>query len=400
MSFRVISLWIHRYTGLAIAAFLVIAGLTGSVIAFAPELDTWLNPELYGPASQDRPLPISELIERVEQADLRVKVEGIFSFASASTSSTVLYVLPRRDPLAGRPAALAINQLFADSTTGEIRGTRLRGACCFESKHVIPFLRLVHWSLFAGFTGQMFMGSVAAVWTLNCLVGLYLTLPRGRPFFARWLPAWKAKVTGGTHRVSFHLHRASALWSWGMLLVLAITSVALGLHHQIFRPLVSSIASLTPDPMEAARSRLRSDAVVPRLSISDAIAMAEAKGAEDGTPLSAANVIHFSGLGLYRVGLARAGEGRSGGLGLTYIYIDDRDGGVMSTQIPGKGTTGDVFLQLQYPLHTGQVAGMPGRIIVCVGGIVVAVISMTGVLIWFKNWQKRNHRPQRGWGAP
>ena len=38
---------IHRYGGLAMAPFLIIAGLTGSVLVFMPELDAWLNPELY-----------------------------------------------------------------------------------------------------------------------------------------------------------------------------------------------------------------------------------------------------------------------------------------------------------------------------------------------------------------
>ena len=36
---------LHRYGGLAMAVFLLIAGLTGSVIAFHRELDAWLNPD-------------------------------------------------------------------------------------------------------------------------------------------------------------------------------------------------------------------------------------------------------------------------------------------------------------------------------------------------------------------
>ena len=38
---------LHRYVGLTIALFLVVVGLTGSIIAFHSELDAWANPDLF-----------------------------------------------------------------------------------------------------------------------------------------------------------------------------------------------------------------------------------------------------------------------------------------------------------------------------------------------------------------
>lgn len=37
---------IHRYAGLYMAAFLIVAGLTGSIMAFTPEIQNGLNPPL------------------------------------------------------------------------------------------------------------------------------------------------------------------------------------------------------------------------------------------------------------------------------------------------------------------------------------------------------------------
>ncbi|MGQ0591136.1 MAG: PepSY domain-containing protein, partial [Gammaproteobacteria bacterium] len=37
---------LHRYAGLAMTVFLILVGVTGSVLAFYHELDRWLNPEL------------------------------------------------------------------------------------------------------------------------------------------------------------------------------------------------------------------------------------------------------------------------------------------------------------------------------------------------------------------
>ncbi|MGB5877541.1 MAG: PepSY-associated TM helix domain-containing protein, partial [Psychrobacter nivimaris] len=45
-NFRYSCLWIHRYTGLAMAAFLIITGITGTLLAFHDELDDIFNHKL------------------------------------------------------------------------------------------------------------------------------------------------------------------------------------------------------------------------------------------------------------------------------------------------------------------------------------------------------------------
>jgi PepSY-associated transmembrane protein len=57
---RAICVKLHRYVGLAIAAFLTIAGLTGSILAFDTDLDAWLNPELFEAKASGPILPPSQ----------------------------------------------------------------------------------------------------------------------------------------------------------------------------------------------------------------------------------------------------------------------------------------------------------------------------------------------------
>ena len=52
---------VHRYLGLTMALFLIVAGLTGSVMAFEDEIDAWLNPELFRAASPGPALTPSQL---------------------------------------------------------------------------------------------------------------------------------------------------------------------------------------------------------------------------------------------------------------------------------------------------------------------------------------------------
>jgi len=57
--------------------------------------------------------------------------------------------------------------------------------------------------------------------------------------------------------------------------------------------------------------------------------------------------------------------------------------------IPGRGTAGDLFLQAQFPLHSGRIPGLPGRIVISVMGLMVALLSATGLVIWFRKLSAR-----------
>jgi uncharacterized iron-regulated membrane protein len=46
-------------------------------------------------------------------------------------------------------------------------------------------------------------------------------------------------------------------------------------------------------------------------------------------------------------------------------------------------------VQAQFPLHSGRIVGLPGRILISIMGLVVAALSVTGVVIW---WRKRRAR--------
>jgi uncharacterized iron-regulated membrane protein len=46
-------------------------------------------------------------------------------------------------------------------------------------------------------------------------------------------------------------------------------------------------------------------------------------------------------------------------------------------------------MQAQFPLHSGRIIGMPGRILVSLLGLVVAMLSLTGVVIWAKKRRSR-----------
>ena len=55
-------------------------------------------------------------------------------------------------------------------------------------------------------------------------------------------------------------------------------------------------------------------------------------------------------------------------------------------------SAGETFADWQWPLHSGQAFGLPGRLMVCLSGLACPVIYVTGVRMW---WRKRSARRMR-----
>ena len=84
-------------------------------------------------------------------------------------------------------------------------------------------------------------------------------------------------------------------------------------------------------------------------------------------------------------------EHGSGGM-QKMLILDGKDGTLVGDRVPWEGTAADVFMQLQYPLHSGRIAGIPGRILLSIMGVVVAMLSVTGIVVWFKKRAARKVR--------
>ncbi|WP_417766050.1 PepSY domain-containing protein [Spongiibacter tropicus] len=74
------------------------------------------------------------------------------------------------------------------------------------------------------------------------------------------------------------------------------------------------------------------------------------------------------------------------------VFLDAKSGEPLGDWLPWQGTAADLFVQAQFPLHSGWILGLPGRILISVMGVVVAMLSITGVVIWYKRYSARRSR--------
>lgn len=373
---------IHRYAGLFMALFLIVAGLTGSIMAFEDEIDAWLNPQLFRVASRGTALSPAQLATRIQQQDARLSV-SFMSLVRTPGRSAQVSVSPNIDPTTGQFYTLGFNQLFVDPITGKILGTRRFGLMTFDKLNFIPFITRLHYSLFLpGSWGLWLFGVVALLWTVDCFIGLYLTFPRGRPFMEKWQPAWQIK----RRRFNFDLHRAGGLWTWIVLLILAISSVSLNLYSEIFKPVVGWFSPITPTPFD--QREVRNAPPPPAFDYDQALTLARNIATIRGIEAPIGSIGYRPERGFYFVSYHNQSGATESGLSKR-LYFDDQTGEVIGERGMDKDSGGDVFAQLQYPLHSGRIIGITGRIFICAIGLMVTALSITGIVIW---WRKRRSR--------
>jgi uncharacterized iron-regulated membrane protein len=385
---RAFWVWLHRWVGLTMTGFLILVGLTGSLLAFNAELERLSAPQLF---------PGPHAGTALDPAALARRADALVPQARART----VYLGDEGSAIIGmdaRPgeAPLDFNQLFLDPITGEELGRRRVGGFPNGLNNLLPFIYRLHYNLTIGLIGRWILGIVALVWTLDCFVGFYLTLPHfggsdRRGFFARWKTAWLVKLRSSAYRVNFDFHRAFGLWLWAMLLVFAWSSVsfnlpevyspAMELASDYQRPDVTPLAA--PKPSENRKTMDWEEAwATARKLLDDQTRM---HGLTVERPI-ALYKLQDRGLYEYRV---RSSRDISDYNGSTSIFFDAFSGELRELRLPTGQHAGNTITTWLAALHMARVFGLPYRILVCTLGLVITMLSVTGVYIW---WKKRRAR--------
>lgn len=385
---RGLFVWLHRWTGLAMAGFLIIVGLTGSLLAFYGELNHLLTPELYPAARDGAALDAAALARRAEAIVPGAQTSTVYFGYDAPVAEIGM------EPKPGAPA-LDFNTLYLDRYSGEELGRMFWGAFPTKRAGIMPFVYQLHMTLVAGEIGAWILGFTALAWTLDCFVGFYLTLPAAsersrKNFLARWKPAWLVKLSGSFYRVSFDLHRAGGLWFWVLLVIFAWSSVYMNLngfyaramsflfdyqpsfyHMELDEPLAEGEPMSWEKALQTGRALMADEARNNGFSVEREISLYAVKD---------------KGAWEYRV---RSSRDIGDKYGQTSVWFDIANGELRQISLPTGGRAGNTITTWIYELHKANLFGLPYRIFVCLLGLIITMLSATGVYIW---WKKRAAR--------
>ncbi|WP_400770585.1 PepSY-associated TM helix domain-containing protein [Methylosinus sporium] len=400
---RNIFIFLHRWVGLLMAVFLIMVGLTGSLLAFHKELERVFAAELYAaPHPGETPLDAATLMERAPAID-HARVVGI-QWGEADRANIVYQ--PDKNPATGKPYDIGFNELFVDPWTGAELGRRDRNDYT-KRVNFMRFIYKLHVALLVSGPGTLILGIVAVLWTLDCFNGFYLTLPVSlSAFWRKWKTAWVIKRGAGFYRLNFDLHRASGLWLWPMLLVFAWSSVMFNLRpvYDWTMSLFMQHSSIIAEAMKLKDLPQPAAKPAPALAPRAALEAAERLAAEHtGIPVHEVPGMMFSyvdKMGVYMYG-ARSGAPAKGFLEErpTMIFVDGDTGALADVPMMRIMEKVDIVDQWLVALHVASVFGLPYKIFVCVLGLVIAMLSATGVYIWWKKRKARRFRKKPGAAA-
>lgn len=390
-----VAVFLHRWAGLGMTLFLVVVGLTGALLAFRTDLERVINPQLFAkPMPGEMPLDLATLAERAEALAPRAKV-GYFW---VERDQAVLSCYPRNDPITGKRYQLDFDHLFLNPYTGEELGRRREGDLRQGRVNIMPFVYDLHATLTLGNTGGWILGIVALVWTLDSFVGFYLTLPRAKVgFWRRWKYAWQVKWRANSFRVNFDLHRAGGLWFWLLVFVFAWSSVMLTMRP-VYVPVTKALFDYRSDEEITQRVMRPEPLDTPKLDWRAAQVAGEKLMAQQATlrgltiqrPYGMAYIPQFV---VYTYAVRSSLDIRAHGWD-TSIWVDGDTGQLRDVGLPSGQHTGNTISVWLWGLHYGDIRDwLPYRILVCLFGLVLAMLAVTGVYIWWKKRKARKRGP-------
>ena len=291
----------------------------------------------------------------------------------------------------------------------------------------------LHRELLLGDIGKLILGVVSLVWTINCFIGFYLTLPRAvkknqatrqdtakkrTSLLKRWLPAWKIRTKTNTFKLNYDLHHAFGLWLWVMLFVIAWSSVGFNLK-QVYQPVMQAVVGLEgregknnkpnradkSDEQPLTESKLTlnengADVVHKANSIDYLSTQANIAAQKNG--LSVTQLLGIRWVEEDKQWQLRFKTNKDIGKkgGVSSITVNAGDGSVervnFSYQSASFGSKADQWLST---LHMGHISYGAGHLLyqmfLALIGLAVAVLSGTGVYLWYKGRQQRLKSAQK-----
>lgn len=335
---------LHMIGGLAAAIFVLVLGLTGSIMAFEDEIDHLTHPRLFSVTPAGPPMRLTELGAKVLAGHPGKRIAG---YGMGVTPDLSAYV------------ALGGTAVYVNQYTGEILGER-SGPTWLAQVHQL------HLRLLASAPGRTIVSWAGVLMLLLTISGLYL-----------WWPVKRVAVKWGAggRRRWFDLHNAVGVLAFLFLFVLSLTGIVIG-FESVTSPMFYRMTNSRPYPFVIP--------VTPKpgahlLTPDDAVAVArDAMAGAAPIAVSAA-----SPKSAYRVAM-RFPEDRTPG-GRTRVFVDPYTGAVLLAESSRTTAAGTRIINMNRAIHTGDVFGIPTKVLMSLASLAAVAQVISGVAMWWRS---------------
>lgn len=366
---------LHCWLALPLALFFIVLGLTGTAISWMHELDIFLNPDLLHVGGHDTEAQAPGTL--LASLNALPGYENPFRLELPETKNDVL-VAWYKDKAKNQNGQATVRQVMLNPYTGAILGERNWGEMGLSRPLLMPTLFHLHRQLLAGETGKIVVSINAILLAIIALSGIYLWWP------ARRLKAWWSAITvshkGSWKRFNFRLHRAAGFYAAPVFLMLAVTGIYFNKPQWILPNVANFTSSGNPNAVGKPVAAHLDKAQQKPMPLQEILHIAQQQ-----FPLARISRISIpnASSSIYEIRLHQPGELRKR-TGATRVRIDGIRGTVVKIQDPLKAMNWDRIVSYFFPLHSGEIFGVVGKIVISSFGLMPLLFAISGTLIWLR----------------
>lgn len=355
MTVRRAILAIHLLMGLCAALFLALLGITGSLMVFESEIDRALNPKLTWIRPGDHYLSLTEIKTRLEKRYPAYTIAGL----AFSPRKQIAWDAFLQSKTSQRGMGIAFNPF-----TGDILGDEAQRNDFMNKVHQL------HLRLLAGKAGATVV-SVAAMFLLFLSISGVVLWWRRKILAPNWRNPLK--------KLNFDVHQALGIYSSFFLMIFSVT--ALVIHWEGQAIFVADLLTHSPEAPPFPPAQQPVPGAIP-LNPDRLLAIAERS-----VPGARATMMQLAGSPI-RIAMQYP-EDRTP-VGRTNVFLDPYMGKVVYVLSSRAGPLGFRIVKLwNREIHTGDIGGLPTRILACAMSLSLPLLALTGPLIW---WNRRGKR--------
>lgn len=358
---RRVNFQIHLWTGVILSLYMIVMGVTGSVLVFQGELETLCGLIPWHSIRPVKPFArVSTVTRALENAYPNARIVALMAPTEhAPTFSAVL--------AAGNQITVALHP-NTGALLGEVPATR----------NWLDYVERLHVSLFVPRNGRIPNGIGAAFLLLMAFTGLVNWWPGVR----NCSRAVRVDFRRSWRRINFDMHSAVGFWMFGMVAVWAVSGVYFAWPRQIFQ-LVNRISPIVSAKPPGITVPARSDG-----GEIDLDRLIEQASAIDPGKEFRGIVFPFSRRAPIEI-LMRRGHG-AGRVYEDTLYFNPYTGAHLLTwQYGVNKSLGDWFIWLQAPIHFGIYWGLGVKILWAIFGLAIPTLAVTGLVMYWNRFLKK-----------
>ncbi|CAB3864527.1 PepSY-associated TM helix domain-containing protein [Achromobacter anxifer] len=350
---------VHKWTSLVCTIFLLIICLTGLPLVFHHEIEHWL----------DDAKPLSDVPASTPRANMDQLVTGaramypeeVVDYLFFDPDEPQVYVGMAKKP---GDALVSGHAVRMDGRTGDVL---LDGPLYTQDKFSFMGIMLaLHVDLFAGLPGELFLGFMGLLFCVAIVSGVVLYGP-----FMKKLEFGTVRVARSTRLKWLDLHNLLGIVTLVWAFVVGVTGVINELSTPLFRLWQSTelVRILEPYKGQDVPTQLAS-------------AQGAADTARKAMPDSEVSFIAFPGNAFgsphHYIVWMRGDSPLTSRLN-TPVLVDAKTGDLTTVaRMPWYLTA----LELSRPLHFGDYAGMPLKIIWALLDVITIIVLISGLYLW------------------